>query len=164
MLPRVVELLYRCCWPSVAVLPFPQAERGMLPAAFAKRGPHGVSTLSIVASATGVAFLGLLGFEAIVEILNLLCESLGNLRSVSSSEREKLDGSKYIAATLYLRQTAGSRDSQFSFARWLPCADRQDWLATRSKIYKQGALVPTIRGTTTCAFVFILTSRIRAGG
>lgn len=51
-----------------------KAERGLLPAAFAKRGPHGISTLAIVASSTGVAFLGLLGFEAIVEILNLLCE------------------------------------------------------------------------------------------
>ncbi|CBJ26061.1 conserved unknown protein [Ectocarpus siliculosus] len=48
------------------------AERGMLPAVFAKRGPHGISTLAIVASSTGVAFLGLLGFETIVEILNLL--------------------------------------------------------------------------------------------
>ncbi|CAM9624730.1 unnamed protein product [Laminaria digitata] len=48
------------------------AERGLLPAVFAKRGPHGISTLAIVASSTGVAFLGLLGFEAIVEILNLL--------------------------------------------------------------------------------------------
>lgn len=46
----------------------------MLPAVFAKRGPHGISTLAIVASSTGVAFLGLLGFETIVEILNLLCE------------------------------------------------------------------------------------------
>lgn len=48
----------------------------MLPAVFAKRGPHGISTLAIVASSTGVAFLGLLGFETIVEILNLLCEPL----------------------------------------------------------------------------------------
>ncbi|CAM9297789.1 unnamed protein product, partial [Hapterophycus canaliculatus] len=48
------------------------AERGMLPAAFARRGPHGISTLAILASGTGVAFLGLLGFEVIVEILNLL--------------------------------------------------------------------------------------------
>lgn len=47
----------------------------MLPAVFAARGPHGISTLAIVASGTGVAFLGLLKFEAIVEILNLLCES-----------------------------------------------------------------------------------------
>lgn len=46
----------------------------MLPAAFAKRGPHGVSTVAIVASSTGIIFIGLLGFEAIVEILNLLCE------------------------------------------------------------------------------------------
>lgn len=63
----------------------------MLPVAFAKRGPHGVSTLSIVASATGVAFLGLLGFEAIVEILNLLCESL--TMDEICRERGKLGGS-----------------------------------------------------------------------
>ncbi|CAM9248438.1 unnamed protein product [Pylaiella littoralis] len=48
------------------------AERGMLPARFARRGPYGISGAAIVASGTGVAFLGLLGFEAIVEILNLL--------------------------------------------------------------------------------------------
>lgn len=47
----------------------------MLPAAFAERGPHGISPLAVLASSTGVAFLGLLGFEAIVEILNFLCES-----------------------------------------------------------------------------------------
>lgn len=47
----------------------------MIPAAFAKRGPHGISPLAIIASSTGVCFLGLLGFEAIVEILNFLCES-----------------------------------------------------------------------------------------
>lgn len=51
-----------------------QAERGMIPAAFARRGPYGVSTSAIIASGTGVIFLGLLDFEAIVEILNLLCE------------------------------------------------------------------------------------------
>lgn len=51
-----------------------QAERGMLPAAFAKRGPHGTSPLAVLASAMGVLLLGILGFEAIVEILNLLCE------------------------------------------------------------------------------------------
>lgn len=48
----------------------------MLPELFAKRGTHGISGAAIVASGTGVAFLGLLGFEAIVEILNLLCELL----------------------------------------------------------------------------------------
>lgn len=58
----------------LSAFPTTKAERGMLPAVFAKRGPHGISTLAIVASGTGVAFLGLLGFEAIVEILNLLCE------------------------------------------------------------------------------------------
>lgn len=46
----------------------------MLPELFAKRGSYGISGAAIVASGTGVAFLGLLGFEAIVEILNLLCE------------------------------------------------------------------------------------------
>lgn len=49
----------------------------MLPAAVAKRGPHGISTIAIVASSTGVIFLGLLEFEAIVEILNLLCKFEG---------------------------------------------------------------------------------------
>eukprot|EP00752_Nemacystus_decipiens_P005119 g4644.t1 len=48
------------------------AERGMLPAMFAKRGTYGISGPAVIASGTGVAFLGLLGFEAIVEILNLL--------------------------------------------------------------------------------------------
>lgn len=47
----------------------------MLPAVFAKRGSYGISGAAVIASGTGVAFLGLLGFEAIVEILNLLCES-----------------------------------------------------------------------------------------
>ncbi len=51
----------------------------MLPELFAKRGSHGISGAAIVASGTGVAFLGLLGFEAIVEILNLLCELLVRL-------------------------------------------------------------------------------------
>lgn len=46
----------------------------MLPAMFAKRGTYGISGAAVIASGTGVAFLGLLGFEAIVEILNLLCE------------------------------------------------------------------------------------------
>lgn len=46
----------------------------MLPAMFAKRGSYGISGAAVIASGTGVAFLGLLGFEAIVEILNLLCE------------------------------------------------------------------------------------------
>eukprot|EP00903_Cladosiphon_okamuranus_P008709 g8343.t1 len=48
------------------------AERGMLPAMFAERGSYGISGAAVIASGTGVAFLGLLGFEAIVEILNLL--------------------------------------------------------------------------------------------
>jgi len=52
-----------------------QAERGMLPAALAKRGPYGISGFAVIFSATGVAFLGLLDFQAIVEILNVLCES-----------------------------------------------------------------------------------------
>lgn len=51
-----------------------KAERGMLPAVFAKRGSYGISGHAVIASGTGVAFLGLLGFEAVVEILNLLCE------------------------------------------------------------------------------------------
>lgn len=46
----------------------------MLPAMFAKRGSYGISGAAVIASGTGVAFLGLLGFEAIVEILNLLCK------------------------------------------------------------------------------------------
>lgn len=46
----------------------------MLPALFAKRGSYGISGAAVIASGTGVAFLGLLGFEAVVEILNLLCE------------------------------------------------------------------------------------------
>ncbi|CAN0458135.1 unnamed protein product, partial [Discosporangium mesarthrocarpum] len=56
------------------------AEWGMLPAVFARRGPHGTSALAVAISSTGVLFLGLLEFTAIIEILNLLCES-------SSSER-----------------------------------------------------------------------------
>lgn len=47
----------------------------MLPAALAQRGPYGISGLAVIASAIGVAFLGLLDFQAIVEILNVLCES-----------------------------------------------------------------------------------------
>lgn len=51
-----------------------QAERGMLPAVFAERGPHDISAMAVIASSMGIVFLGLLSFESIVEILNFLCE------------------------------------------------------------------------------------------
>lgn len=118
----------------------PQAERGMLPAAFAKRGPHGVSTLSIVASATGVAFLGLLGFEAIVEILNFLCESLTMYEICR--ERGKFGINSSMSCSMCMRQGAASSDSHFRLLDGCLCSSTR-WLETCKRL-RAGALPTTI--------------------
>lgn len=48
------------------------AERGMLPAAFARRSRHGTPTLAVLFSATGILVLSLMSFLEIVELLNTL--------------------------------------------------------------------------------------------
>lgn len=48
------------------------AERGMLPAALARRSKHGTPTLAIVLSSIGIACLALLDFTHVLELLNFL--------------------------------------------------------------------------------------------
>ncbi|EFJ04485.1 hypothetical protein SELMODRAFT_138613 [Selaginella moellendorffii] len=48
------------------------AERGILPAAFARRSRYGTPVLGILFSATGVILLSWLNFQEIIEILNFL--------------------------------------------------------------------------------------------
>eukprot|EP00898_Chlorokybus_atmophyticus_P002314 jgi/Chlat1/3083/Chrsp21S03331 len=47
------------------------AERGMLPAIFAKRSRHGTPTLAILCSASGIVLLSFLSFEQIVMLVNI---------------------------------------------------------------------------------------------